>query len=171
MALAPIGVTAARVALVADAAYPAVVRDLIQSASRWCLASVFIVDVNAHRDPELKVAQVLRDLAEAQWRGVETRLLIGGSRENLAIAEACSIARDHVVSLGLDCRMLADSDVRGSHCKFLVADDAVLTGSHNWSRSAFSGETQDSTLIQSAGAAAYFLDLFEQQWSRAAVRT
>ena len=166
-ARAPIGVTGAGVSLVSDASYYGTVRYLIEQATACCLVSVFIVDLNAHHDPDLKILQVLRALQDAAWRGVEVKLLIGGSAENLAIGEACRIALDAAAGLGLDCRLLTSDPRRGSHSKLVTVDDRVLSGSHNWSLSAFSGQIQDSLLITSPALASYMRAIFFQQWVRA----
>jgi phosphatidylserine/phosphatidylglycerophosphate/cardiolipin synthase-like enzyme len=166
-ARAPLGVRAAGVSLVPDATYYETIRHVIDHATACCLASVFIVDLNAHHDPDIKVLQVMKALQGAAWRGVEVKLLIGGSTENLAIAEACRIGLDAATSLGLDCRLLAGAARRGSHSKLVTVDDYVLAGSHNWSLSAFSGQVQDSLLIRSEALASYVRALFFQQWMRA----
>lgn len=166
-ASAPVGVRSASVSLVSDDRYYDVVRQLSEHATHCCLASVFIVDLNAHDDPDIKVLQILRALQDATWRGVEVKLLVGGSRDNLAIAEACHIARDLAVTLGIDCRLLTSVERRGSHSKLVTADDFVLSGSHNWSLSAISGQIQDSLLVKSSAMAAYMRAVFYEQWARA----
>lgn len=166
-ASAPVGVQSASVSLVSDDRYYDVVRQLSEHATYCCLASVFIVDLNAHDDPDIKVLQILKALQDATWRGVEVKLLVGGSRDNLAIAEACHIARDLAVSLQIDCRLLTSVERRGSHSKLVTADDFVLSGSHNWSLSAISGQIQDSLLVNSSAMAAYMRAVFYEQWARA----
>jgi phosphatidylserine/phosphatidylglycerophosphate/cardiolipin synthase-like enzyme len=52
--------------------------------------------------------------------------------------------------------------------KLVVADDHVLTGSHNWSGGAFEGQVQDSVMVTSPDLAAYLSAVFETQWSAAA---
>jgi hypothetical protein len=166
-ASAPVGVRSASVSLVSDDGYYDSVRQLFEHATKCCLASVFIVDLNAHDDPDIKILQLLRALQDATWRGVEVKLLVGGSRENLAIAEACHIARDFAVSLDIDSRLLTSEERRGSHTKLVTVDDYVLSGSHNWSLSALSGQIQDSLLVKSPHLAAYMRAMFYHQWARA----
>jgi phosphatidylserine/phosphatidylglycerophosphate/cardiolipin synthase-like enzyme len=57
-------------------------------------------------------------------------------------------------------------DVRGSHAKYIVADDEVMLGSHNWSPSAFASSTQDSLWLHSPELAAAMCDAFAAQWLR-----
>lgn len=164
----PVGVRSTKVALVSDGEYYVTLRGLIAQASTCCYASVFIVDLNAHHDPDARVLRLLQALQGAGWRGVDVRLLIGGSQSNLAIDEASHIARHVALSLGIDCRLLSgDEDRRGSHAKVVTVDDIVLSGSHNWSSGAFSGQVQDSLLVESRPLAAYMRAAFEEQWSRA----
>lgn len=166
-ASAPIGVQSADVSLISDDSYYNVIRKLFEHSTECCLASVFIVDLNAHDDPDIKILQILKTLQDATWRGVEVKLLIGGSVENLAISEACHIAQDVASALDIDCRLLSSENRRGSHNKLVTVDDYVLNGSHNWSKSAMSNQIQDSFLVKSSAIAAYMRTVFYQQWTRA----
>jgi phosphatidylserine/phosphatidylglycerophosphate/cardiolipin synthase-like enzyme len=132
----------------------------------WC--SLFIVDLLPLRDKKLGVDGILQELDAAVWRGVDTRLLVGGSRTNFTIAHIAELARARALELGVPCRWLTSKNVRGSHMKLVIADEYVLTGSHNWSAGAFGGrQTQDSILIASADFAAYASRVFARQWARA----
>ena len=94
------------------------------------------------------------------------RLLIGGSRDNLQMAEGSATALAVAKQLGLTTRWLTSRNSRGSHVKFVLADDEVLLGSHNWSLSSFAQSTQDSVWFQSPELAAYLCDAFAAQWLR-----
>jgi phosphatidylserine/phosphatidylglycerophosphate/cardiolipin synthase-like enzyme len=167
MNTAEITVPDARVSAVPDEQYGPVCRDLIRAARRRCLCSVFIVDTWPWRDNDLVIDALLIDLASTAWRGADVRLLIGGSRSNLQLAEVAAAARARARELGIACRWLTSvPGRRGSHVKLVIADDDVLTGSHNWSSGAFEGQTQDSVHVRSAALAAYLADTFEQQWRR-----
>lgn len=153
---------------VPDGDYPEVAADLISDAYRRCLCSIFIVDVDPARDHDLQVNRLLEHLARTTWRGADTRLLIGGSHSNLAIAEASHAARAVAKKLGISARWLSVQVGRGSHVKLVVADDRLLLGSHNWSGGARGGlQRQDSLLILSADLAAYYTAVFDGQWHRA----
>ena len=164
----PFGVVGGQGQLVPDATYLPVLTGLIETSAKRCFCSIFIVDLSPLRDQGLLVEGVLRSLAAARWRGVDVRLLVGGSRENLDIAETADTARARAIELGIDCRWVTSRPQRGSHAKMVIADDAVLTGSHNWSAGAFTTQVQDSVLVISANLAAYLGTLFEQQWQGAA---
>jgi phosphatidylserine/phosphatidylglycerophosphate/cardiolipin synthase-like enzyme len=160
-----VGVLGANVALVSDRKYAGVLLPMIWGARRCVWASIFMVDL-AHAEEKMRVLNLLHDLAAARWRGVDVRLLIGGSRDNLDMAEASAGALAMARRLGLPSRWLTSRAIRGSHAKYVIADDDVLLGSHNWSSSAFSGSTQDSVFVQSAELAAYLADAFAAQWLR-----
>lgn len=164
-----IGVGAAPVALIGDEQYPVALAEIIDGSRLRLLCSIFIVDLAPRRDRDLAVDKVLHSMADAVWRGVDARLLIGGSRTNTELIELADAGRQRALSLGVPCRWLTASRRRGSHSKFVVADDTVLNGSHNWSASAFDESTQDSVLVRSPDLAAYVASLFEKQWGRARI--
>ncbi len=163
------GVATAKVALVADAAYLDALLGLAARASQRLLCSIFIVDITPTLDRAHPVDTMLESLAAAAWRGADTRLLIGGSRDNISLAEAADAARSRARARSIPCRWLTSRAARGSHAKLVVADDSVLIGSHNWSPGALSGnhQTQDSVLVASRDLAALSATRFEAQWLRA----
>jgi phosphatidylserine/phosphatidylglycerophosphate/cardiolipin synthase-like enzyme len=162
---APVGVLATRVAGVPDDQYHPAVRHVVE-ASRSCLyASVFIVDTNAHDDPDARILELLRLLKETAWRGVDVRLLIGSSQRNIAIGEACHVAWALATELGVSCRIIASGGNPGSHLKVVLNEGAVLTGSHNWSLGAMTGkQVQDSVLVHSPALSSYLRESFLVQW-------
>lgn len=150
--------------LVVDDLYRDVLRREIQSAVRRCLVTMFIIDLKSHCITNC-VVEVIDDLEEAKWRGVDVRVLIGGSRSTFAIAEAAAIAQDHLSSRAIPNRwMTSTKGERGSHAKMVVIDETVLLGSHNWSPGAFYSDTQDSIRIVSKSLAEYFAVEFERGW-------
>lgn len=161
------GVKNCHVALISDDKYYSTIQKIIAESKETCFASLFIVELKSGSlDDDLKVYQVLKLLKEAQWRGVDVKLLIGGSRNNLIIAESSEVARTVALNMGLECKWLTSVDVRGSHSKFVVADNFVLSGSHNWSAPAFTNQIQDSMLIDSDSIASYCQQIFLNQWNR-----
>lgn len=168
MAEPPVGAADVAVELVADGRYPDVLLGMLRRARDRVWASVFIVDVDPFPAPRLAVVGVLRELAAARWRGLDVRLLVGGSRTNLEIAEAAAGAVQVATTLGVPARWLTARDTRASHVKLVLCDDEILTGSHNWSPGAFSGlQTQDSARLVSADLAAHLAGTFLAQWARA----
>jgi len=154
------------VALVSDRQYPRVLRGMVQRARHRAWASVFMVDVNPVDDPAHAVLDALQELAAARWRGVDVRLLVSGSRDNFAIAEAVATTVALARRLKILTRWLGARERRGSHAKYVIADDEVMLGSHNWSPSAFLASVQDSVWLRSPSLAAYLSALFAAQWSR-----
>lgn len=164
----PVGVRNARVRLVPDEQYLPELRSLIAGARQTCLCSLFIVDLTPKPWGRVLVDTVLGDLAAAYWRGVDVRLLIGGSRDNIEIAETANTARARARELGIPVLWVTSRPRRGSHAKLVVVDDFVLTGSHNWSAGAFVNQTQDSVLVASKDLALYLTETFEQSWQAVA---
>jgi phosphatidylserine/phosphatidylglycerophosphate/cardiolipin synthase-like enzyme len=163
------GSGAAGVHLVPDDSYLAAVQQLMRSARHRLLCSVFIVDLTPTDGGQFVVDDLLLLMAEASWRGADVRLLVGGSRDNIALAQTADAARARAQSLGLPCLWLSSRPVRGSHCKIVVADDALLTGSHNWSPGALAGahQIQDSLCVWSPAVAQMAAHRFQRQWARA----
>jgi phosphatidylserine/phosphatidylglycerophosphate/cardiolipin synthase-like enzyme len=162
-----LAVMAPEVALVPDRRYPKVLAGMIGRARARVWASLFMLDLDVAGDPGHAVMGVLNGLAAAQWRGIDVRLIVSGSRDNYAIAETAATAVAVGRQMGIPTRWLGARARRGSHAKFVIADDEVLLGSHNWSPSAFLASTQDSTWLQSPPLASYLGSLFAAQWSRA----
>ena len=161
------GVEGGQVGLIADQGYQAAVLRLIEGSRERCLCSLFIVDIAGAADRTLVVDRVLLRLQAAVWRGVDVRLLIGGSRDNFEIARAVLTAKFRLDRLGVPSRLMAQRAVRGTHVKLVVADERMLVGSHNWSQGAFTNQTQDSVLVESSALAARLSAFFEEQWTRA----
>lgn len=152
---------------VSDGAYASVVVELLRATRRSALCSLFIVDHALARDPMLRVDGVLVELAAARWRGVDARLLIGGSRTNHMIGRATLLAHARARELGIPCRLAAAGKAENTHAKLVVADDWVLTGSHNWAAGIFGDQTQDSVLLRGAALAASLGEYFERSWDAA----
>lgn len=165
------GTADARVAPVPDDAYADTLRSLLDHAVRVALCSVFIVDIDPARDPDLEVDDMLWRLRAAAWRGVDARLVVGGSQSNLDLGMLGLGAWARADAIGVPVRLLSAAPRRLSHMKLVIVDDWVLTGSHNWSPGSFSGQIQDSVLAHSPPLAAHLAGRFEQQWRRAAPET
>lgn len=153
------------VAQVSDGEYYPTLLALIRKSVGQCLCSIFIIDHDLHADPNVRVDRVLLELAGATWRGVDTKLIIGGSRSVPEIRGATLLAWRRAGNLGVDARLAAATKDSSSHVKLVITDRHVLTGSHNWSRGMFGTETQDSVLLESAALAAAMRTYFLNQWT------
>lgn len=160
----PIGSLGGTCVLVADEEYPVMVREMLSGARRRCLVSMFIVDAGSRSE---SMNSIVLALEAALWRGLDVRIVLGGSRTNLRIAEATAGAAQVFHDRSIPSRWLTAQQWRGSHAKIVIVDDFVLVGSHNWSVGAFSGQHQDSVRVDSPALAAYFTALFDAQWLRA----
>ncbi|MEO1244211.1 MAG: phospholipase D-like domain-containing protein [Pseudomonadota bacterium] len=165
MAEQTIGVAPAGVALASDGDYADVARAFIQSAVHYCHCLLFIVDTDPADDDKLLVDGLLHELAALAWRGTDTKLLIGGSRDNTRIRDACLASRARALELGVPARLVAATSQRSVHSKILVSDTRCLLGSHNWSPGALGGQRQDSVLVDNAELAAYFASRFTERWA------
>lgn len=157
----------AKAKAITDGNYYSCALNLIRSCQHQCLSSMFIIDHSLDREDVTLVDNLLIELASAHWRGVETQLLIGGSRTNARIRGSALLAKVRAQELGIDTRLAAAVKASSSHTKLLIADDWVLTGSHNWSRSMVGGQIQDSVLVQSKTLSAELRSYFESQWNDA----
>lgn len=159
------GLEAADCHLISDGEYIPWVEHLVHQARRRILVSMFIIDL-VPRCGKSSILKLLSRLQRATWRGIDVRLLVGGSRKTFAIAEASQIAASVCASKGIVCKWLTgERNVRGSHAKMVIADNHVLVGSHNWSER-LGNETQDSVLIHSKAIASNLAREFEKQWTR-----
>lgn len=106
------------------------------------------------------VRSLLRDVAAAQARGVDARILLGARPEH---RDAAQLAR-----LGIRARwMRAPVSTRG-HAKGVVADSSVVVSSANWSSAGLGRNWESALLIRNPGAAGYFADAWHRDWASAA---
>jgi phosphatidylserine/phosphatidylglycerophosphate/cardiolipin synthase-like enzyme len=165
----PVGVVEGSCHLLSDERYPAALVDLLRAARNRCLVSMFIVDTSGMTTAV--VDEIIASLEAAVWRGLDVRVILGGSRINWPIAETAAGSARIFHDRQIPSRWLTSETRRGSHMKTVVVDDTVLVGSHNWSVGAFAGQHQDTVLVSSPELAAYLSGLFDEQWNRAAGAT
>lgn len=151
--------------LVSDGQYAKVLSSIISKSTQKCLCSIFIIDLINGGNSSNNVFNIIELLEESKWRGVDTRIIIGGSRSNFDIAAISETSRKILSSLSIPCKWLTSMDKRGSHAKLVICDDYVLLGSHNWSAGAFTNQIQDSILLQSKPLAAFYSEYFNKQWT------
>jgi len=112
--------------------------------------AVFIIDPRPEEDAAGTVRLVLDALVRARWRGVDVRVLVGGSSRTPAIELAGRVARRYLQSQGVPCRQFVGRRGETSlHSKYVVADDAVVVGSHNWTRRALVSDDELSLAVTS----------------------
>ena len=171
MSRVSIGISNSKAGLICDSRYHQVVKMMCLKA-RWRIyASMFIVELlpgeGASDATDLRpsvVIELLEDLRNACLRGVDVRLVIGGAEHAICIQDETEAAWAHCQKLRIPCRLAALHPKKSSHKKLVVADDMILIGSHNWSHGAFSGQIQDSVLIEDARLSAYFANEIARQW-------
>ena len=153
--------------LIPDRDYLSFVGRLFAGAERRCLASLFLVDGAPWRDREFVMDGILVALAEASWRGVDARLLVGGSRSSAMMLQVAEAARKRARILRVPCRWLTSIPKLAGHAKVVIADNHVLVGSHNWSSRPFEREAPDSVCVSSVSLSHLLDKRFRQQWQTA----
>lgn len=160
-----IGVTDSKASLVCDDQYYQIVELLCLRARRRIFANLFIIDLLPSEETiESMVANLLEIVRDARLRGVDVRLIIGGSKKNTDIQDKTEAALKHCQRLKIPCLLMSHTSDKNSHKKLVVVDDRVLIGSHNWSHGAFSGQIQDSVLLDDERLASYFADKIASEW-------
>jgi phosphatidylserine/phosphatidylglycerophosphate/cardiolipin synthase-like enzyme len=159
-----VGASGIKAELLPDNEYQKAVQFLCARARRRIFASLFIVDIKTDRDINPFVVELLNDLCNAKKRGVDVRIMIGGSSKNLTIQDITEAAWLYCVEIGIPCRLVTRYRERSSHKKIVVVDDYVILGSHNWSQGAFSGQIQDSIMLQDIRSANYFAYKLNREW-------
>jgi phosphatidylserine/phosphatidylglycerophosphate/cardiolipin synthase-like enzyme len=153
--------------LIPDQDYLGFIERLFASAERRCLASLFVVGAAPWRDRQALAEGLLRELAEARWRGVDARLLVGGSPDNTMGAELAREAERRANVLRVPCRWLTRTPQLANHARVVVADDHVLVGTHGWLERAAAEQAKDSVCVTSTSLARQLTDRFNNQWRTA----
>jgi phosphatidylserine/phosphatidylglycerophosphate/cardiolipin synthase-like enzyme len=139
----------------------------IRHASSRIWACIFIVDITMATDRNYLVRTVFGELRSAVDRGVDVRLLVGRS-ENIFIEQANRASYRFARVLGIPARLYG-GEPRTLHAKYVVIDDDVLLGSHNWENLAFERglAREDSVLVRSASVRDLIVPRFERLWKHA----
>jgi phosphatidylserine/phosphatidylglycerophosphate/cardiolipin synthase-like enzyme len=106
---------------------------------------------------------LLLALVEARWRGVDARLLVGGSRSSPSMIQMAEAARKRARVLRVPCRWLTAIPKLAGHAKVVIADNHVLVGSHSWTNGGADAQA-DSVCVASSSLAHRLEKRFEQQW-------
>ena len=154
--------------LIPDRDYLGFIERLFASAERRCLASLFVMGSAPWRDREALMEGLLRELSEARWRGVDARLLVGGSPDNEMSAEMARAAEKRAGVVRVPCRWLTRTPQLANHARVVVADDHVVVGTHGWLERAANDQGKDSVCVTSVSLARQLTDRFAQQWRSAA---
>lgn len=151
--------------LLRDGEYYAVLRRLIDGARHRIWVSAFTFNPQPVFDGYLLVRLVARLLAKAQRRGVDVRVLIGGSGD-APLAQPAGNASGLLLlrTLGVESRMYGAAR-RSSHAKYAIVDDESLVGSHNWSPRAFRDGVDTSVAIRSDQLSSRLARQFLADWT------
>lgn len=120
---------------------------LVEGASRRLDVCVFTIT-----DDRLAIA-----IARAHERGVPVRVLTDGDKAEDVGADVLRLR-----AAGVPVRF-ERSEVHMHH-KFMLADELVVTGSYNWTRSASRANFENVVVLGDAGLVARFAAEFERLW-------
>lgn len=113
------------------------------------------------RDEPLKVAD---GLIEARKRGVDVRVLFEDPGSGF-ILDCNSEAAEYLAENGVKVKF--DDPKRVTHTKLVIIDGTTsILGSHNWSASGLTRNSESSVLVRSRDVAAVFGRCFAEAWSR-----
>ncbi|MEM9189097.1 MAG: phospholipase D-like domain-containing protein [Myxococcota bacterium] len=141
---------------------------VVEDATVSLRALVFIVAPD--RDPEGKVREVLEAIADAVWRGLDVRVMVGTGRPGSSIERSNRIAVLYMKRLGIPVKMIKPLFTHSVHSKAVIADsDTVILGSHNWTHNALAHSTEDSIACLSSPLADVFSHQFDRLWFDAEV--
>lgn len=139
----------------------------LRSARLRLWASIFIVDVNRATDPDLLVRTLLKEVAAANARGLDVRMVIGDSKQALGIRHRNRVARAFLRNRGVEVRRYAAARPLSTHNKFVVLDDdQIVLGSHNWTHRAFRESEEDSVAVVSTELNARLREEFLWAWTQ-----
>ncbi len=133
-----------------DRAYLPAARGLIGAATERVVVVMYLVQ------PVSPVTTLLADLEAAAARGVAVRVLLdeeGNDVDDVLL---------RLNAAGVDARL--DSPVTTSHNKLLIADDAVLLGSHNWTGPAMDRNVEGAVQIHASAVADHYVAYAEALW-------
>jgi len=136
-------------------AVAAALRRRLRDAARRLLVTVPYVH------PVASVSPLIDDLAAATRRGLDVRLLLGDRLAAGGVATAGLLARE------LSVRVMDETRSTVGHAKGLVADDAVVAGSANWSSAGLGANHEAALVVDDGDAAAYYAAAFDRDWATA----
>lgn len=150
--------------LLSNADYLPFALEQFERARKRLWVSVFIIDTRVLKDPLRSVRGLVEHLCRAQWRNVDVRVLVGVSdTPEIHIANTTSAL--YLKDRGLPVRHFHSAHQVSTHSKFVLVDDLLLVGSHNWTHAAFHLGEEDSLAVRSSELAVGLGQQFEQLWA------
>lgn len=152
-----------------DEQYIAFVRACLNSARKSVLVQQFVVDPRPEEDLGGEVRYLLHALAEAAHRGVDVRVLLAQVLvERPLPIDINEPAARFLLKRGVEVRRCPEALGTQMHAKVLLVDHKiVVTGSHNWTPSAFRINSESSIVLNSEECAAYVEARFAGLWPKA----
>ncbi len=139
----------------------------IEMAKRRLWACIFLFDLRPQRDFEGEVLDIALAIAARHRAGIDTRVILQSYTSSAELDTANLSAAIYLKGSGVPARRLATiGDRRGSHAKFLVADDMCVIGSQNWTHDAFRLNIEDAIMLRGAPVNILAAE-FERLWAAA----
>lgn len=140
----------------------------IQAARRSIEVSMFVADVRPERDVFRMVRGLLHALAEAQWRGVQVRVLLSPFVSDVPPLDVNRVAHRFLIARGAHVRRYRSQEQsrrEALHSKVVIFDRRVcVTGSHNWTNGALGQNLETSVAVTSEDLAQRMGATFENHW-------
>ncbi len=151
--------------LVSDGDYHAWLLDRIEQETRSIRVAVFIVHPLPADDRDGRVRAILDALADAAWRRVDVRIVLGTGREGSPIDTANRVAAGYLERRGVPVRMVRAPGGASLHDKIAVfGEREALLGSHNWSPNALGRSREDSVWVRSTPLARVVAHHLDRLW-------
>jgi phosphatidylserine/phosphatidylglycerophosphate/cardiolipin synthase-like enzyme len=142
--------------------YPQAVAPLLESAQH----SVWIEQqyIKARQPATGALLKILRRRLD-EVPDFQVRIILGRVFDRGDLADLQALERDFGLRMGEHVRLINLGHFVHCHNKLLIVDGAqVLLGSQNWSDYALTRNREASLLMESAELAAYFGQIFEDDW-------
>lgn len=137
--------------------------DKIRHSSKRIYAAIFIIDTFDDRYGHIK--RILEEIAYAKWKGVDVKIVIGWSQKSLGIDVCNRLSFQLLKKKGVPVRFSNPPDNYSFHSKYVVIDDLVLLGSHNWSQLDIFMSRENSVAVYSEDVARNFTYHFKKLWN------
>ncbi|MEA2065484.1 MAG: phospholipase D-like domain-containing protein [Thermotogota bacterium] len=137
--------------------YDAEITSLIQEAEELILIVMYCIQPGENKYHPIH--KLLRKLIEAHQRGVEVEVILEIDDKGGYLNEQNVKAKEILESAGIKVRF--DSGGTVTHVKLIIIDGyTTVTGSHNWTYTAFALNNEASVVIESPEIAAEFYRYF-----------
>ena len=161
-----------KLTLLYDRDYLPFLRSAIQEARLSIYATQFLTDARPVKDPYAEIRFLGHALAEARWRGIDIKIIFNEVRVGDYNHNGNFPFQSFLANRRVPCRQFNSINSKTTlHSKMIIIDEIItITGSHNWTPSAFNINSEASVAIESKALAQESLKLFDSYWSNSSER-